>query len=550
MTVRHKPVRDSVAPCLCVRSSFSLARELRTLRHGVTEALSSIRLRTHPVLAFGLALLLATAACSTGPATNAPSSNSAVAESAPTEGTEPEQPEMIAKALEPFTGDYDAMVERRYVRALVPYSRTLYFVDDHGRQRGASLDSLVEFEKVLNESLGDKTRPLRIVIVPVRRDHLLEYLAAGKGDIALGNITITPERQALVDFSTAIVSNVKEIVVTSADAPPVATADDLSGREVHVRKSSSYFTHLTAKSDALVAAGKPAISIQPVDESLEDEDLLELVNAGVFPAIVVDDHLANVWGKVFDNAKLQPEAVVNSGGEIAWAIRKDCPKLAETVNAFVSTHKYGTEFGNILRAKYFSNEKWIRNSTSEAEMKKLHDILEFFKKYGKQYDFDYLMVAAQAYQESGIDQSVRSPVGAVGVMQVLPTTAAGNPINIHDIETNTENNVHAGVKYMRFMMDEYFKDAQMTEVDKCLFAFASYNAGPAKIAKLRKEAGERGLDPNKWFQNVELVVAQRVGRETVTYVGNIYKYYIAYRHVLDRKVALDDVKSKAATPPK
>ncbi len=498
------------------------------------------------IIVLGLVAIMLTTGC--GGATPAPVANSAPAEAAKVEdaGAEPAEPEMIARALKPFTGDYDAILERRYLRVLLPYSRTFYFVDEHGRERGAAHDSLVEFEKVLNEQLGDKARPMQVLRIPVRRDQLFEYLKQGRGDMALGNLTITPERQELADFSAPIVTDVREVVVTSASEPPVATAQDLAGREVYVRKTSSYFTHLTKLSDELKAAGKSAIEIRTVDESLEDEDLLELVNAGAFPITVVDDHMAKLWLEVFTDAKLQPEAVVNTGGNIAWAIRKECPKLTGIVNSFVETHAKGTAFGNMILGKYFGNAKWIRNATSEQEMAKLRATIDLFQKYGKQYDFDWLMVAAQAYQESGIDQSVRSPVGAVGVMQVLPSTAAGNPININDIESNMDNNIHAGVKYMRFMMDEYFKDAQMDEINKCLFAFASYNAGPAKIARLRKEAEERGLDPNKWINNVELVVAQRVGRETVTYVRNIYKYYLAYKLVLERKAELERIKKDAA----
>ncbi|MBK6426985.1 MAG: lytic transglycosylase F [Blastocatellia bacterium] len=501
------------------------------------------------VFVLGLAAILFTTGCGGGTTPSAPSGNAAPVETAaePDPGTEPAEPEMIARALKPFTGDYDALLERRVIRVLVPYTRTLYFVDDHGRERGAAHDSLVEFEKILNEQLGDKSRPIQVLRIPVRRDQLFEYLKSGRGDLALGNITITPERRQLADFSSPILTNVREVVVTAAGEPPVASANELAGREVYVRKSSSYFTHLSTLNEELKGAGKPTIDIRTVDESLEDEDLLELVNAGAFPATVVDDHLAKLWLEVFTDARLQPEAAVNAGGSIAWAIRKDCPKLTEVVNAFIASHAKGTAFGNMLMAKYFANAKWLKNSTSEQEMAKLRATVELFQKYGKQYDFDWLMIAAQAYQESGIDQSVRSPVGAVGVMQVLPTTAAGNPININDIDTNMENNIHAGVKYMRFMMDEYFKDAQMDDVNKCLFAFASYNGGPAKIARLRKEAEARGLDPNKWFQNVELVVAQRIGRETVTYVKNIYKYYVAYKLVMERRTELDRMKKAAKT---
>ena len=320
---------------------------------------------------FGLVLMLVAAGCG-GPAPEAPTANTAntapVDTAAADTGTEPEEPEMIARALKPFTGDYDAMLERRFVRVLVPYSRTLYFVDENGRERGISHDLMVEFEKVLNEQLGDKARPVQIITVPVRRDQLFPYLRDGRGDLAIGNITNTTERQELADFSAPLVTGVNEVAVTAASEAPVATARDLSGREVYVRKSSSYYTHLTKLNEELKGEGKDPIAINTVDESLEDEDMLEMVNAGAFPVTVVDDHLAKLWTQVFTEAKIQPGAVVNTGGEISWAIRKNCPKLTEQVNGFIASHGKGTSFGNMVIAKYFGNAKWIKNSTSEAEL--------------------------------------------------------------------------------------------------------------------------------------------------------------------------------------
>jgi membrane-bound lytic murein transglycosylase MltF len=147
---------------------------------------------------------------------------------------------------------------------------------------------------------------------------------------------------------------------------------------------------------------------------------------------------------------------------------------------------------------------------------------------------DYVLMAAQGYQESGLDQSAKSHVGAIGVMQVMPAT--GKDLAVGDIR-QVEPNVHAGVKYFRFMMDEFYKDEPMDEINKGLMTLASYNAGPGRIRQLRAETARRGLDPNIWFGNVERVVSERVGRETVQYVSNIYKYYVAYRLVLARNEA-------------
>jgi membrane-bound lytic murein transglycosylase MltF len=137
----------------------------------------------------------------------------------------------------------------------------------------------------------------------------------------------------------------------------------------------------------------------------------------------------------------------------------------------------------------------------------------------ERYNFDPLMLAAQGYQESQLNQNAKSPVGAIGVMQVMPATGA--ELKVGDIKV-TEPNIHAGAKYMDQLMTKYFSDANFSENDRSLFAFASYDAGPGNISKMRKEAAKRGLDPDRWFNNVEVVTAEKIGMETTTYVRNIY----------------------------
>jgi membrane-bound lytic murein transglycosylase MltF len=269
----------------------------------------------------------------------------------------------------------------------------------------------------------------------------------------------------------------------------------------------------------------------PADEYLEDEDLLEMMNAGLIPMIVIDSHKAEFWVQIFQKLRLHPDIKLRSGGQIAWAIRKKSPQLQNVINRFVKSHKKGTLKGNILYKRYLQNTKWVRNALDEKEFQRFKDAVEFFKQYSKQYDFDWLMIAAQAYQESGIDQDKRSPAGAIGVMQLLPSTAADPNVNIRKIEV-MKHNIHAGVKYMRFIHDRYFKNEPMDALDKMLFTFASYNAGPGRVIKLRKEAQQSGFNPDIWFRNVEIIAARRIGAETVQYVSNIYKYYIAYRFIV------------------
>jgi membrane-bound lytic murein transglycosylase MltF len=440
-----------------------------------------------------------------------------------------------------WTGDFDGMTERRLIRVLTVYNKMMFFIDK-GRQRGTTHDVFMEFEKFVNEKLKSGTLKTKVLFIPVTRDRLLPALVEGKGDIASANLTITPERRKTVDFSDPFLTGVSEIVVTGPAGPKLSSLDDLAGKEVHVRTSSSYYGSLQRLNASFERTGKEPVRIVPARELLEDSDLLEMVNAGLIPAVIVDSHKAVFWGEIFDKITLHPGIAVNTGGEIAWAFRKNSPKLREIVNEFVKGHKKGTLMGNILLKRYLKENKWARNSTSPEELKKFNQTAELFKKYADQYGFDFLMTAALAYQESTLDHSKRSHVGAVGIMQILPSTAADKNVGIPGIE-NIENNIHAGTKYLRFLRSRYFNDPAIDELNQTLLAFAAYNAGPARVAKLRKETAETGLDPNVWFNNVEVAAARRIGRETVQYVSNIYKYYISYKLIIEKIKAIEKAKT-------
>ncbi len=430
-----------------------------------------------------------------------------------------------------WTGDFDGMVERHMIRALVVYSKTFYFLDG-ATQRGTSYDALHAFQEYVNKKLDKKVRRVQVIFIPVARDELLPALVEGRGDLAVANLTITPERKRLVDFSLPVWSGIKELVVTGPGAPVIRSTDDLAGRHVVVRKSSSYYESLASLNERLRKGGRRPVNLKLAPEQLEDEDLLEMVNAGLIPIIIVDSHKAKFWAQVFKSIDVHEDIAVREGGEIAWAFRKRSPKLAHVVNDFVKRHRKGTQFGNIIFRRYLENTSWVKGATADAEMKKFEHTLGLFKKYAGRYDFDWLMLAALGYQESRLDQSVRSPVGAIGVMQVMPET--GKAMKVGDIR-KIEPNIHAGTKYMRTILDTYFADAKMDELNRNLFAFAAYNAGPTRIARLREDAKNHGLDPDKWFGSVERVAAEEIGRETVQYVSNIYKYYVAYKLILEER---------------
>jgi membrane-bound lytic murein transglycosylase MltF len=454
-------------------------------------------------------------------------------------------PAGLAPIIEPFKGDLDGMLKRRLIRVLTVQNPVLYFVD-RGREVGLTYETIKAFEKQLNDKLGNKVVTVHVIAIPVARNELIPRLLAGQGDIAAAALSVTPERRRLVDFSDPLADGVTEVLVNGPGAPPVASIDELSGKELYVRPSSSYAEHLRALNERFEAAGKPPVEILPAEEVLEDGDILEMVSAGLVPATVVDSFMADLYLEVFPNLRKVP-GIESRPGAIAWAFRKGSPKLAAAVNGFVKGHRQGSLAGNVVINKYLRTSKWVRNARSEEDLRRFLSMIELFKRYGDRYEFDYILMAAQGYQESGLDQAKRSRVGAIGVMQVMPATARDKAVGIPDID-KLESNIHAGIKYNRWVVDNFFNEPGVTPANRAFFAFASYNAGPAKVASLRKQAAAEGLDPNKWFNNVELVAAKRIGRETVTYVSNIYKYYLAYQMMLQRDRDRLKVKRQAGAP--
>ena len=430
-------------------------------------------------------------------------------------------------------GDFDMMLEHRTIRVLVPYSRTLYF-SDKGHERGITAETVRDFETYLNQKHRKslQNRPITIVLIPTARDKLISGVANGLGDIAAGNLTVTPGRLFRVDFfAPSDLRDVSELVLTNQQTGPLASIDDAAGKRVYVRGSASYFTSLTELNQRFNAEGKRAIQIVKVDEALEDEDLMEMLDAGVIDATVVDDWKAKMWAKILPGVIVNTNVAVRTGGQAGWAVRRNSPLLLAEIGGYYTKQK-STGTINYRFAQYQKKVKRLQDPTGRNDWKRFQETVALFEKYGARYGFDPLMLAALGFQESRLDQNVRSPVGAVGIMQVMPATGAS--MKVGDV-TVTEPNIHAGTKYMNELMTIYFKDATFDETNRTLFAFASYNAGPNRIAKLRKVAAERGLDPNVWFDNVEVVVSEKVGRETTTYVRNILKYYVSYKLTLERQ---------------
>jgi membrane-bound lytic murein transglycosylase MltF len=441
------------------------------------------------------------------------------------------------------TGDLDEMVKRRNIRALVVPNPIAFFYHK-AQPRGMMYEALEELQSFTNKKLKTGTLKVRVMFLPMSAAQVEAALIQGLGDIIASGVVITPEREERVAFSAPIRTGVTQIIVTGSTLASVSSFEDLAGKQVYVNPLTTYYENLQKMNESLRKAGKTLIVIKAADKNLTDDDLLQMVNAGLIPATATTNERADLWSKVLDNIRPHPELVIASGQQLAWVMRKNNPQLKRLIDDFVESHAPGTSFGNTLLRRYLTRTQWVKNSTSEQEMKKFQAMAAIFRKYAEEYSFDYLMLAAQGYQESLLDQSKRNPSGAVGIMQVLPKNAAASPINISNVGS-VDGNIHAGAKMLRHIADTYFTDPNIDPVNKTLFVFASYNAGPNRIARLRKQATIMGLDPNVWFDNVELVAAKGIGQETVTYVGNIYKYYVAYKLAVAQSQLRNAAKSAA-----
>ena len=403
----------------------------------------------------------------------------------------------------PWTGDFDGMFERRDIRMLAPYSRTLFFLEK-GRAHGLTADLARDFETYLNQKHAKELGGRRITVrlIPTTRDKLLTGLVAGMGDISGGNLTATASRMETADFVAPTERDpALELLVGGPGAPAVATLDDLSGKKVNVRQASSYFESLNALNDKLRAANKPPLQIVTMPDALEDEDVLEMLNAGLFDFAVVDSWKAKLWAQTLPQVKVRDDIVLRTGGTIGWAIRKQSPKLQAELEGFYRT---ASQQGLIEArlANYQAILKEIASTYTGPASQRFEQTLTLFRRYGKQYPFDPLMLA--------VDALATSPTAEQVAQEVQDRT-----------------------RYIEQLMTQSFPDAKFSELDRTLFTFASNKASPDNISRMCKEAAKRGLDPNQWFNNVELVTAETYGIESTAYVRNILKYRVAYQLIAE-----------------
>jgi membrane-bound lytic murein transglycosylase MltF len=426
---------------------------------------------------------------------------------------------------EKWRGDLDAIAQRRILRVLVAPNKIGFYFDG-SEIRGAGYEFCQEFEHFLNRKLHTGNLAIHLLFIPVGRDSLLPRLAEGYGDLVATMLTTPSQPHYAVDFTDPLYDDARAVIV-SGPGEQLSRVEDLSGREVYYFSNTTVYENLRRLSADVQREGKPAIRLAAAAPDLRIEDLFEMVNAGLVPMTVGEDKVAQYWAQVLPNLKVHSNLAV-AESPLAWAVQPNTPQLKSVVDEFIRDHKIGTLYGNTVTERYLSRIHWVKDAIAGEDLAHFEQMVRLFHTYGDEYQFPYLLLAAQGYQESGLNPNLRSKAGAVGVMQIKPSTAASDPIDITGID-NLDRNIEAGAKYLRYMVSHYYANEPMDPVTKGLFALASYNAGPDRIEKLRALAATEGYDPNRWFNNVEFVAAREIGAETPNYVSSIYKYYLAYK---------------------
>ncbi|UCG79128.1 MAG: lytic transglycosylase F [Nitrospirota bacterium] len=428
---------------------------------------------------------------------------------------------------EKYRDDLPGLMERHYIRVLTTFNRTNFFIAG-AELYGFEYSLLKDYEKHLNKKRSRRQLQVVLEFIPVTRDRLIPALNEGLGDIAAAGLTVTPGRLEEVNFTRPYLSGIDEVVVTHRSVDDINNVKDLAGRNVYVRKSSSYYNSLLDLNNKLSSLGLKNVRIKALDETLETEDVLEMVNAGALDITIADSHVASIWSEVYKDIRILENVMVRNDADIAWMVRKDNPRLKASLDVFIKSRRQGTLHGNIYFNRYYKDSKWIKNPLELASARDQLEAIGHIRKYADQYGFDWLLLLALGYQESRLNQNKRSQQGAIGIMQIKRSTAAGKAVGIKDIQ-KIENNIHAGIKYLAHLRDTYYDEPALSERDRIRFALAAYNAGPTNVARMRTQAKKMGLDPNKWFRNVEIASLRVVSSEPVRYVSNINKYYVAYR---------------------
>ena len=432
-----------------------------------------------------------------------------------------------------WLGSYSEMLQRGVIRIAVPYDLSIY-INNKGIPQGFSVDMAKGLQTWINRQHADELRgkSVTVKLVPIPEHELYTSLSSGKADMVIGDLGINQPQQNSHEFLLNHASKLeREVLVSGPSSIPINGPEDLSGQTIYGGRNSNFPLTLQELNKGLKHKGKPPINIVSPIGDLDSEDLLDMVNSGLIPFVIVSDWKANLWKPIYKNIVIHDDIYVKDLGWIGWATRSSNPDLNNDIIGFVASDTFDDARKLYRQQEYSYHAKGLKNPIEKSAWARFESMRPFFDQFGAQYNLDPLFIASLGFQETLLTQSAVSNVGAIGVMQLMPAT--GDSMGVGNIRL-LEPNIHAGADYLNQLITKFFPDAQFEGDNRSLFAIASYNIGPNNVAKARDQAREMGFDPNQWFRNVEYIATERMGYEPMVYVRNVYKYFISYGLKLDK----------------
>ncbi len=427
-----------------------------------------------------------------------------------------------------WLGTYSEMIERGEIRIAVPYDRTIY-VNDKGVPRGMSIEVSKGLRKWLTEKYASqlKGKTFEVRLVPTTSTQLLSALTSGQADLVIGDFGVYGKIPNAKDF---IVNHAtrqeREVLVTGPNSPLIRQLTDLSGQTIYGSRNTNFHTTLSTVNKELRQDNKPPINLISPLGDLDDEDLLEMLHSGLIPYVIISDWKYKLWQPIYTGLLMHEDLSAKDSGWIGWAVRSSNADFNNDLTAFYLSDSFLQSLTAFRQEDYKQHLKGLKDPIDKTSWFRFELMRPLFERYGSEYQLNPLFIAALGFQETLLNQSAVSQVGAIGVMQLMPAT--GSSLGVGDIHL-LEPNIHAGADYMNQLINKYFPNAQFEGNNRSLFAVASYNIGPNNVAKARDQAQKQGFDPNRWFGNVEFTAAEHMGYEPMIYVRNVYKYYISYR---------------------
>ncbi|WP_342245418.1 transglycosylase SLT domain-containing protein [Pseudomonas sp. OTU5201] len=392
-----------------------------------------------------------------------------------------------------------------------------------GESVGIEYHRIRAFEQFLNRNARDG-REIKLKILPRSKDQLLAALQRGEGDLVAPGELINQGVGANVSASAPLRKDVPLVLVSRQGQRRYQRLEQLSGRSIALPVGSAAGEALRQVNETLARRNLAPIVVEWVDPTLAVEDVLEMVQAGIFPLTAVEQPIAERWAKVMPKLRLDRHLVLDRQGDMTWFVRRDAPTLRASVNRFLAEYRAPDDqdaaFQRVYRRVYR-----VHNPLARNERQRLERVRPVLQRYADQHDFDWLSLAALAYKESSLNPSAKGASGATGLMQITP--GAARSVGVGNIQ-KLDNNVQASAKYLAMLRRNFFASAQLDERERMAFVLAAYNLGPQRVQAMRAEARRRGLNSNQWFFQVERIAGEQAGMGVVNYVNSVNKYYLAY----------------------